>query len=103
LTLCAFAVKPRWGKIIAPSYYAKHEPFEIGGYLMRKAPQFRPVHPAYSRDKLDDLRRGIWALGAGLLPMDRLITHRFKLEDLHEAFEVAARKEPDFIKGVVVP
>lgn len=102
LTLCAWAVKPRRGKLVIPSYYSKKEPFEIGGYLMRKGPRMIPVHPAYSLDNIDDLRRGIWALEKGILPMDSLITHRYGFEDLKKAFQEASMKKEDYIKGIIV-
>ena len=102
LNLCAFSIKDRWGKIIIPSFYTKKEKFEIGGYLMRKAPQLRPVHPAFSKDKFDDLKRAMWALNEGIFRMDKLITHKFKLNNIGEAFEFSIKKDHDFIKSIII-
>jgi len=102
LSLSAWAVRARRGKLVMPSYYFKKEPFEIGGYLMRKGPRLIPAHPAYSTDNIDDLRRGIWALEKGMIPMDKLITHRFPFKDINNAFHIASHKPENYIKGLIV-
>ena len=102
LNLCAYIIKERWGKIIMPSFYTKNEKFEIGGYLMRKSPQLRPIHPNYSKNKNDDLKRAMWALEKGIFKMDKLITHKFKFKLLTEAFEYVSNKNDDHIKSIII-
>ena len=61
------------------------------------------AHPAYSLDQMDDLRRAVNGLARGIFPMDRLITHRFRLDEIQEAFELAERGGEGYIKGVILP
>ncbi|MGC8786980.1 MAG: zinc-dependent alcohol dehydrogenase [Anaerolineae bacterium] len=60
-------------------------------------------HPAYSLDPMDDLRRAINGLARGIFPMERLITHRFTLDEIQKAFEVADKGGEDYIKGIILP
>jgi threonine dehydrogenase-like Zn-dependent dehydrogenase len=59
------------------------------------------AHPAHSLDPMDDMRRAIDGLARGVFPMDRLITHRFPLADVQEAFEMMTRDADGYIKGVI--
>ncbi len=102
LELAAWLVKSRRGKLVIPSFYTSKTPFTIGGYLMRKGPLMIPAHPAYSPNLHDDLARGMWCLGRGIVSLKEMVTHTFRFEDLHEAFTVASRKEPDYLKGVIL-
>jgi len=61
------------------------------------------AEPAYCLDPVDELRRSIEALGRGVFPMHRLITHRFGLEELGRGIEMALARTPGYIKGIVVP
>jgi threonine dehydrogenase-like Zn-dependent dehydrogenase len=60
-------------------------------------------HPGYSLDPGEDVRRGLWAAQKGIFPMERLVTHRFALDEVGAAFEMALSQEDDYIKGVVKP
>ena len=60
-------------------------------------------HPSFSSDVMDDMRRGVDALARGVFPMEKLITHRFKLEDTQKVFEQASGHKGGYIKGVLVP
>jgi threonine dehydrogenase-like Zn-dependent dehydrogenase len=35
--------------------------------------------------------------------MDKLITHRFPLDDIQTAFEIAMTGADNYIKGVIIP
>ncbi len=59
------------------------------------------AHPPFSLDNVDDLRRAVALLARGIFPVGRLITHRFPLEKIQEAFETYSSKPPDYIKGIV--
>jgi len=52
---------------------------------------------------MDDLRRALLMLARGRFPMERLITHRFRLEEIGQAFETMLHRPDGYIKGVVVP
>ena len=47
------------------------------------------------------MKTGLGLLEAGHLRMAPLITHRFPLENINEAFTVAAQKHEGFVKGII--
>jgi len=61
------------------------------------------VHPAYSEDFDDDLRRGLQGLKRGLFALDRILTHRFTLDHVADGFEMARHGTDGYIKGVLLP
>jgi threonine dehydrogenase-like Zn-dependent dehydrogenase len=93
------------GKILLPSLYTGKEIFEsrMGYQLMFKSPILHSTHPWYSQDYMEDARRGVWGYVSGVLPLDKLITHEFKIEDIQKGFETAETGADDYIKGIVVP
>ena len=89
-------------KLVMPSFYGTEE-FTIGHYLMNRGPSLVVCHPAHSTDVMDDLGRAVWALGAGLFPMNQVVTHAFGLDGVDRAMQMAANREDGYIKGIVVP
>lgn len=63
----------------------------------------RAAWPRHSRDRMDDLRRVLLMLARGRFPMERLITHRFRLEEIGQAFEAMLHRPSGYIKGIVIP
>ncbi len=61
------------------------------------------AHPSFSFDQVDDMRRAVQLLNNGVFQMDDIISHRFPLDRIHEAFETLEHKPADYIKGVVIP
>lgn len=61
------------------------------------------AHPSFSLDQDDDMRRAVRLLNNGVFRMDDIISHRFPLERIQEAFETLEQKPADYIKGVVTP
>lgn len=66
-----------------------------------KAAQILIAHPAYSLDTRDDLRRTRLLLNKGTFASREVITHRFALEQIEEAFRTLENKPAGYIKGVV--
>jgi len=60
------------------------------------------AHPSYSLDAMDDCRRGMEALGRGVFPMEKLVTHRFPLSRVQQGLEAMVGGTPGYIKGVIV-
>jgi threonine dehydrogenase-like Zn-dependent dehydrogenase len=56
-----------------------------------------------STDYQSELQRALWAVEKGIFPMKKLITHKYKLEDIGKAFEDNVNRTPGYIKGVVMP
>lgn len=50
---------------------------------------------------VDGMRIGIRLLESGKLNMEPLVTHRYGLKDINEAFESASAKQEGFVKGVI--
>jgi len=84
------------------SYERTSASFDVGA-VVGKAVEIRGLHPGYSLDGMDDLRRAVRLLERGTFRMDGLYSHRFKLEDVQAAFETLERKPPNYLKGVVLP
>ncbi len=61
------------------------------------------AHPSFSPDQTDDMRRAVRLLNNGVFRMDGIISHRFPLDRIQEAFETLEHKPADYIKGVVIP
>jgi len=93
------------GKILMPSLYAERQVMEpaLGYQLMFKSPILHSTHPWYSIDYKEDQRRALWGYMSGVLPLDKIITHTFKLEDTGKGFEATESGADGYIKGIVVP
>lgn len=59
-------------------------------------------HPSFSLDQMEDMRRGLDGLARGVFPMDKLVTHRFSLDELQAGFETMFAGSNGYIKGVMV-
>ena len=70
---------------------------------IKRSIEIRVTHPGYSLNQSDDMRRAVSYLNNGTFRLDEMITHRFRLEDINEAFSVLCNKTADYIKGVVIP
>ncbi len=49
------------------------------------------------------MRRAVMLINSGTFRMDGVISHRFPLDRVQQAFETCENKPADFIKGVVIP
>ncbi len=80
---------------------------EPGTYTLRnfttKGTTILSAHPSFSLDEMDDMRRALDGLARGVFPMERLITHRFALDEIQTAFEIMADGRDGYIKGIIVP
>ena len=89
------------GKLIVIGFHGTPAIYDLS-YLMRGT-IVHVTHPPYSLNQKDDIRRTLIALEKGIFPMDRIITHKFNLENIQEAFETLVAKPQSYIKGIVVP
>jgi len=95
-------VKSR-GKILIPSLYGKPEVMNSGFYLMLKAPTIISAHPFYSDDYDRDMLIAARSFEKGILPVNKLVTHEFSLDNINKGFEVLTSSDPNYIKGIIVP
>ena len=90
-------------KLLIPTLYARDEKWSgKNGYaLMNKAPVLLSTHPRYAMDVRENYRRAIAAYEDDVLPIDRMITHRFKLEEINRGFEMLVSGKDGYIKGIL--
>jgi len=70
---------------------------------MLKAPTIISAHPFYSDDYDRDMLIAARSFEKGILPVNKLITHEFSLDNINEGFNVLTSSNPDYIKGIIVP
>ncbi len=102
LALATKIVRVHRAKIVAASFYAKPETVDIGPELLTRCPIIHASNIGYSADYARDLAAGLWAAEKGIFPIGRLITHRYRFDDISTAFETLVANPPGFIKGVVI-
>ena len=70
--------------------------------MMLRVPEIHSVHPMYSRDLEEDVYRAVQGYVNGTLPIDKMISHVYKFEDIAKGFADLNSKNPLFKKGVVL-
>jgi threonine dehydrogenase-like Zn-dependent dehydrogenase len=90
-------------KLLIPSLYARDEKWQAktGYALMFKSPVIHTTHPRYAIDLFENYRRAIQAYEDDILPIDKLITHRYRLENIGEGFEQLINNKTSFLKGII--
>ena len=91
---------PPPGIIVLYGYHAWPDTYDLSLWGP-KAPLVISLHPGYSPDTLRDLEIAMKALGSGLYPMDKLITHTYALEDVGKGFEALVAPPQGYLKGIV--
>ena len=91
------------GVIIMASVYLSNETFPVplGFNLCAKSPELWAVNPDFAVSPRENMLRGVQAYADGVLPMDQLITHTFKFEDVQKGFELLKKPEKSYVKGLV--
>lgn len=95
-------LKSSRGRVVLMSYYENEsKSFDWKPFADKGAIILNP-QPAFSADQLDDARRAVELINNHTFHHDGLISHRFTLDEVQEAFEVVSAKPAGFIKGVVI-
>jgi len=95
-------IKNNRAKIIMVGWHQAPDTYELFSWI--KSPMiYSPQGIGMSTDHQSELTRAMWAVQKGIYPMDKLVTHRYKLEDIGQAFEDNLSRKPGYIKGVVMP
>ena len=68
---------------------------------IEKGISIKVAHPASTPNAADDMRRAVSAINCGTFSNDSMITHRFKLEDIEQAFKTLENKPKGYIKGII--
>ncbi len=95
-------IKNNRGRIIAVGWHQAPDTYELMDWI--KSPIiYSPQGIGMSVDPKSELPRALWAIQKGIYPMERLVTHTYKLEDIGKAFEDNLGRTRGYIKGVVMP
>lgn len=104
MQLSASICKPKQrAKLALASSYSVDTPFIISNYLQNRAPILIPSYPNQSKNKIKDLERSIWGLSQNIFSLNELITHKYSLNNIAEAFYDCQNKKSEYIKGIVFP
>ena len=76
--------------------------YDLMGFIATGA-EVHFAEPGHCLDPIDELRRAMDAIARGTFPMDKLITHRFGLDEIGRGTDVAMARTPGYIKGIIVP
>jgi len=95
-------LKNNRGKIIMVGWHQAPDTYELFSWI--KSPIiYSPQGIGMSTDYQSELVRAMWGLEKGIFPMKRLVTHRYRLEDIDKAFQDNLNRTPGYIKGVIIP
>jgi len=95
-------IKTNRAKIIMVGWHQSPDTYELFSWI--KCPIiYSPQGIGMSTDYQSELHRALWAVQKGIFPMKKLVTHKYKLEDIQKAFEDNVNRTPGYIKGVIVP
>jgi threonine dehydrogenase-like Zn-dependent dehydrogenase len=100
--LAASIVRYGRARVLVPGSHIQPAQYNLWP-LMLKGAEMAFAHPAYSRDFMEDMRRGLAGLRRGLFALDRILTHRFTLENVAEGFEMARTGADGYVKGLLLP
>jgi threonine dehydrogenase-like Zn-dependent dehydrogenase len=102
IKLTGDVIKNNRGKVILVGWHQAPDSYELFNWI--KAPIiYSPQGIGMSTDHRGELQRAMWALKKGVFPMQKLITHKYKLEDINDPFKANLERTPGYIKGVVMP
>jgi threonine dehydrogenase-like Zn-dependent dehydrogenase len=93
---------PPSGNIILYGYHAVPDTYDLSLWGP-KAPVVFSLHPEFSPDQKLDLEISMMAMERGFYPLEKLITHRYALEDTGKGFEALINTPEGFLKGIVTP
>jgi threonine dehydrogenase-like Zn-dependent dehydrogenase len=93
---------PPPGTIVLYGYHAWPDTYDLSLWGP-KAPVVLSLHPEHSPDQQRDLEITIQAIERGLYPLERLISHRYALEETGTGLEALVNPPEGYIKGIVIP
>ena len=102
LELASRVVRYGRARVLVPGSHVQRAEYNLWPFMLKGA-EMAFVHPAYSLDFDEDLRRGLQGLRRGLFALDRILTHRFTLENVAEGFEMARTGADGYVKGLLIP
>ncbi|NLI55346.1 MAG: zinc-binding dehydrogenase [Clostridiales bacterium] len=91
------------GRVVSASVYGREETFSrrLGYELMIRSPLICVSHPIGAVSVIRNIERGAEAWRSGKIPMDKLVTHRVKFEEIEKGFEWLLHAPENYVKGIV--
>jgi 2-desacetyl-2-hydroxyethyl bacteriochlorophyllide A dehydrogenase len=90
------------GKLVIFGYHPGERKINDLGYWNWMAFDIINAHFRNIQTILDGSRLGIELLNSGKINMKQLVTHKYPLEQIEEAFSMAEKKPKGFVKSVIV-
>lgn len=100
--LAAKTLRRTRGRYVLAGWHGQPGTYTLRNWTTRGA-IILTAHPSFSLDEFEDMRRAMDGLARGVFPMGRLVTHRFPLDEIQTAFEIAMTGADGYIKGVIMP
>jgi len=101
LKLANAVIKWGRGKIISMGWHQTPATYELYDWI-RSPIVYSPQGIGMSLDPDSELPRAMWAIEKGIYPMTKLVTHKYRLEEIDKAFSDNLGRTPGYIKGVVM-
>jgi len=93
---------PPPGTIVLYGYHGWPDMYDLSLWGP-KAPVVLSLHPEHSPDQPRDLEITMQAIARGLYPLEKLISHRYALEETGTGLEALVNPPEGYIKGIVMP
>jgi threonine dehydrogenase-like Zn-dependent dehydrogenase len=93
---------PPPGTIVLYGYHAWPDVYDLSLWGP-KAPVVLSLHPEHSPDQQRDLEIAMQAIARGVYPLEKLISHRYSLEETGTGLDALANPPEGYIKGIVTP
>jgi len=90
------------GTIVLYGYHAWPDVYDLSLWGP-KAPVVLSLHPEHSPDQQRDLEIAMQAIARGVYPLEKLISHRYSLEETGTGLDALANPPEGYIKGIVTP
>ena len=91
------------GRIIITSVYTAEETFpkELGYEMVLRCPILDAAHPMSGQDIMRNEQEAVALFADGTIPMDQMISHTYRFQELGKAFELLLHPTKDYVKGIV--
>lgn len=100
LNECIYYLKNAGRLILMSSHESECPSFDFRPAIQRGI-TIKVAHPTSTVTPADDMNRAVALINNGTFHNEDIITHRFKLEEIEEAFRTLENKPKDYIKGII--
>lgn len=92
------------GRVLSSSVFSGEEtfPFGLAHDMMLRTPIIYAVHPNSGHNVLENDIKGVQMYNEGSLPLDKMISHICRFEDLADGFDWLINPPDDYVKGIVI-